>query len=148
MNITTKITLYTILAIVASVSTLVYIDYAYAIPDDKVNYTTPFDPANYLPSSLKQQIDDGLSFNEILCPNNNHVLVERTNGKLACVYPETAEKFNWIIQDEEIRENLWLINHPAVKNCVPKHEGDAWPSMGYENSTHSFDVEFCEWILK
>jgi len=95
--------------------------------------------------SLKQQIDNNISFNEILCRNNSHVLVERINEKLACVYSDTAKKFNWIVQDEEIRENLWLINNPAVKDCVPKKVGDAWISMGYENKTHSFDVEFCEW---
>lgn len=99
--------------------------------------------------SLKEQIDDNLSFNEILClTNTNHVLVERTNGKLACVYNDTAEKFNWIIQDEDVRENLWLMINPAVKDCIPKGPDDAWTTQPYRNSTHSFDVEFCEWNVR
>ena len=96
--------------------------------------------------SLKQQIEDGKTFNQILCSNVNHVLVERINGKLACVYPETAEKLNWIIQDEEIRENLWLIYNPAVANCMPKGPDPfPWPDIGYENSTHTFDIMDCTW---
>jgi len=31
---------------------------------------------------------------------------------------------------------------------VPKVPGEAWTTQPYRNSTHSFDVEFCEWNLK
>jgi len=47
---------------------------------------------------------------------------------------------------KEIRENLWLINTPAVKDCVPKTPGQAVPDIGYENRTHYFDVRICEWF--
>lgn len=47
--------------------------------------------------TLKQQIESQLPVSEILCNDNSHVLVERVNGKLACVYSETAEKLNWSI---------------------------------------------------
>lgn len=97
--------------------------------------------------SLKQQIDNDIAINEILCRNNSHVLVERINGKLACVYPTTAEKLNWeLVYDEERRENLWLLNTPAVKDCVPKTPGQAVPDIGYENRTHYFEVKTCEWF--
>lgn len=36
------------------------------------------------------------------------------------------------------------MNNPAVKDCVPKKEGEAWSSIGYGNRTYSFDVEFCK----
>lgn len=98
--------------------------------------------------SLKQQIENNFSFNEILCPNNNHVLAERTNGKLSCVYYETAEKLNWTIRDKEVKVNLLLNNDPAVKDCVPKGPDDVYPTMPYRNSTHSFDVGVCEWSEK
>ena len=50
-------------------------------------------------NSLKQQVEEGLSFNEILCPNDNHVLAERPNGKLACVYENTVKKLKWEVRD-------------------------------------------------
>ena len=45
--------------------------------------------------SLKEQVNSGLSNEEIICPNSNQVLVERPNGKLACVYVTTTEKLGW-----------------------------------------------------
>ena len=47
--------------------------------------------------TLKQQIQNNLTLNEIECSNNKHVLVFRSNDQLACVYPESAEKLNWKI---------------------------------------------------
>ncbi len=45
--------------------------------------------------SLKQQIENKMTAQEIECSDNKHVLVERTNGKLACVSPTNAEKLDW-----------------------------------------------------
>jgi len=96
--------------------------------------------------SLKQQIQNGLTFDEILCPNTSQVLTERPNGKLACVYLDTANHFEWKIQDEIIAENLWVQNHPVIKNCQPKGpDSSPWPDIGYENKTHSFDQKTCQW---
>jgi len=47
--------------------------------------------------SLKQQIADKIDWDDIQCPNEQHVLTERSNGKIACVYQSTAEKFGWYI---------------------------------------------------
>ncbi len=47
--------------------------------------------------SLKQQIENNMTVEEIDCRNNKHVLVLRSNDELACVYPESAEKLNWQI---------------------------------------------------
>ncbi|MCV0367670.1 MAG: hypothetical protein K5798_10475 [Nitrosopumilus sp.] len=49
------------------------------------------------PPSLKQQIADNVSMFEIKCPNPEHVLTQRPNSSLACVFPETQEKLNWQI---------------------------------------------------
>lgn len=45
--------------------------------------------------SLKQQLENNIPLIEIDCKNERHLLVERPNGKLACVYYETSEKLNW-----------------------------------------------------
>lgn len=45
--------------------------------------------------SLKEQIDNNLSPSKINCNNPEHVLANRPNGKLACVYPETAAHLDW-----------------------------------------------------
>ncbi|MCE2506908.1 MAG: hypothetical protein J4F36_10705, partial [Nitrosopumilaceae archaeon] len=48
-----------------------------------------------VPKSLYKQIQFGVSQNELVCANTNHVLAERHNGNLACVSERTAEKMNW-----------------------------------------------------
>ncbi len=45
--------------------------------------------------SLKTQIENNLHIKEIECKNELQILTERPNGKLACVFSETAEKLNW-----------------------------------------------------
>lgn len=47
--------------------------------------------------SLKQQIENKMSVDEIECKNEKHILVERVNEQLACVYPFTAEQLGWKI---------------------------------------------------
>lgn len=41
---------------------------------------------------LRVQLEHGIETRNIQCDNPNHVLVERANGKLACVSERTAEK--------------------------------------------------------
>ena len=48
---------------------------------------------------LKVQLEQGIETNQIQCDNPNHVLVQRTNGKLACVSEKSAEKMNWELVD-------------------------------------------------
>ena len=47
--------------------------------------------------SLKDQIQITRILPNITCPNQEHVLTERPNGKLACVTNNTAEKTGWHI---------------------------------------------------
>ena len=51
---------------------------------------------------LRVQLEQGLEINEIQCDNPDNVLVQRTNGKLACVSERTAEKLNWEIVETKI----------------------------------------------
>lgn len=55
---------------------------------------------------LRVQLEQGLETNQIECENSNHVLVERTNGKLACVNESTAQKLGW----EIIQKDLHLVS--------------------------------------
>ena len=48
-----------------------------------------------VPKSLYKQIQSGVSQNELVCANTNHVLAERSNGNLACVSERTADRMNW-----------------------------------------------------
>lgn len=109
-----------------------------------VAFASPFN----FEESLKQQINENIPKNEILCKNNKHVLVERTNEQLACVYETTAKKLDWkLVYDEIARENLFLQKDPVVKDCVPKGSDDAYITYPYQNRTHSFDVGTCEWTI-
>jgi len=109
-----------------------------------VAFASPFN----FEETLKQQINENLPKNEIICENDSHVLVERTNGKLACVYETTAKKLDWkLVYDEYVRENLILQKNPTVKDCVIKGPEDAYTTYPYQNRTHSFDVGTCEWTI-
>lgn len=44
---------------------------------------------------LRVQLEQGIETENIQCDNQNHVLVERTNGKLACVSERISEKMGW-----------------------------------------------------
>ena len=90
--------------------------------------------------SLKQQIAMGLLHEEIICKNLNHVLVERLNGKLACVWENTAEKLNWNrVRSEDSKINLWIMNNCEL-NSTENYKS---------NSTHMFNPWECQWgILK
>ena len=46
---------------------------------------------------LRVQLEQGIETNDIQCDNPNHVLVQRNNGKLACVTERNAERMNWEI---------------------------------------------------
>ena len=54
-------------------------------------------------SPLKQ-FKSGISYDEIQCKNDMHVLTERPNDKIACVYELTAEKLGWKIINSFIHD--------------------------------------------
>ncbi len=51
---------------------------------------------------LRVQLEQGIETSQIQCDNPNHVLVQRTNGKLACVSERNAERMNWEIIENKI----------------------------------------------
>ena len=57
----------------------------------------------------------------IMCPNQDHVLTERYNGKLACVTNSTAEKTGWYIHYRNVVDTKGVvpINFPGTVNLVP-----------------------------
>ena len=64
--------------------------------DNTIGANVPqFDFTVFEKLSLKHQISDKTLIKDIKCQNDSHVLVERTNGKLACVFSDTFEKFDW-----------------------------------------------------
>ena len=78
--------------------------------------------------SLKHQIENAIPINDMTCKNQNHILVERTNEKLACVYLNTAEKLDWksmdsdvIILSQSIKESL-LMRYQEVPEVVAFYE--------------------------
>ena len=64
--------------------------YAKCMDGDYDCYGTPMVPP------LKYQFQY-FALPDIICPNQNHVLTERPNGKLACVSDSMAEKTGWHI---------------------------------------------------
>ena len=77
-------------------------EYSYATdPESELFFTTVMDEITIMDLddtlSLKSQVSGGLNPEEISCTNPNHVLVERTNEKLACVEFTTAEKLGWML---------------------------------------------------
>ena len=47
--------------------------------------------------SLRVQLEQEIETDQLQCENPNHVLVQRTNEKLACVTEKTALKTGWEI---------------------------------------------------
>lgn len=63
----------------------------YTVTDELYLTATSLIPA----TSLKQQLEDNTPKEKITCSSSFHVLAERPNGELACVYPSTAVKLGW-----------------------------------------------------
>ena len=82
-----------------------------------------------VPKSLYKQIQSGVSQNELVCANTNHVLAERSNGNLACVSERTADRMNWNIV--ETFEETTQINYdfPLSSKDYPQVNANSEPSM-------------------
>ena len=63
---------------------------------------------------LRVQLEQGIETDQIQCDNPNHVLVQRSNGNMACVTERTAEKTGWekitsdVITQTEYSESVSL----------------------------------------
>ena len=72
----------------------------------------------------------------IVCPNQDHVLTERPNGKLACVTNSTVEKTGWHIHYRNVVDTKGAvpINSPGTVNLVRfEITGAILDKMVYEN---------------
>ncbi len=84
---------------------------------------------------LKYQLEFYILPN-IVCPNQDHVLAERPNGKLACVTNSTAEKTGWLIHYRNVVDTKGVvpINSPGTVNLVRfEITGATLDKMIYEN---------------
>jgi len=63
---------------------------------------------------LRVQLEQGIETNQIQCNNPNHVLVQRTNGNIACVTENTALKLGWIIIDDSITKIEFETSTPEL----------------------------------
>jgi len=74
-------------------------------------------------SSLKQQLAENLSLTEISCPNSEHVLIQRSNEKLACVNPYTMAKLEWHTVDMSLWSKIIRFEQPfAIFTHLSKTE--------------------------
>lgn len=65
---------------------------------------------------LRVQLEQGIETNQIQCDNPNHVLVERTNGKLACITEKSVLKTGWeIVEFSEISK---VSSEEIIKDIV------------------------------
>ena len=72
----------------------------------------------------------------IVCPNQDHILTERPNGKLACITNSTAEKTGWHIHYRNVVDTKGAvpINSPGTVNLVRfEITGATLDKMVYEN---------------
>ena len=60
--------------------------------------------------TLKQQIENNMSVDEIECRNDKHVLAERENGELSCVSPSNAQILGWYVHST----NEWSYDGPEI----------------------------------
>ena len=76
---------------------------------------------------LRDQLDQGIETDQIQCDNSNHILVQRTNGKMACVTESTAKKKGWeaisdstqkIVYDYPISSKVKSINGDEATRYV------------------------------
>ena len=95
---------------------------SYLIIDKKIPYT-----------SLKKQLQEKVEFDELQCNNPDHVLVERTNEKLACVTEKAAERFGWEIPKPT----------PFTIQGIPEiiHRGDFLEIFGTGNPNSAITAE-------
>ncbi len=83
---------------------------------------------------LRVQLEQGIETEKIQCDNPNHVLVLRTNGKLACVTEKSAMKTGWEIISDSIQKIVY--DYPLSSNGNQSENNDDVSSVGYIWSSH------------
>ena len=102
--------------------------YAKCMVDDEC-YGSPIVPP------LKYQFQY-FALPDIICPNQDHVLAERPNGKLACVTDSTAEKTEWHIHYKNVVDFKGQVHvvSPGTVSWIPfEITGATLDKMTYED---------------
>lgn len=93
-------------------------------------------------SPLKQQIRERSDPETYVCWNLKQVLVERQNGKYACVYPYTAVKLNWeFLNDYNLSQmdtrngNFAVFTHLSKGALTDVVLADSYPGIVIKMST-------------
>ena len=94
------------------------------------------------PSSLKDQLIDPGDPDNYFCWNMDQLLVERPNGKYACVFPYTAIKLDWIIMPNEYLKRLEtkngefvILTHASRGSITDVSLNSAYPGIDINLST-------------
>lgn len=94
--------------------------------------------------SLLKQSKLGISFNEMECKNDEHVLTERPNEKVACVYRSTAEKLGWdiviILDTSPMMSVFKVVKDDTVFDVEYATKGGIIENMTYGSDTRSLLV--------
>ena len=94
--------------------------------------------------SLKDQVYISRALPNITCPNQDHVLTERPNGKLACVTNHMAEKTEWHIHYRNVVDTK--AQYPVAKGGTVVHHvsfeitGATLDDMTHQNQTLTVHV--------
>ena len=87
--------------------------------------------------SLKEQIQLNTVLPNIVCPNSEHSLVERPNGKLACITWETVQKTGWDVHyrfQVDLKDEFPVVKHDSTVFLVPfEITGATLDDMYHEN---------------
>lgn len=109
-----------------------------SISPDKTVYPVPWEDRPPL-----KQFKDGVDPHKIQCRNDLHVLTKRPNGKMACVYPLTAEKLGWkiISADSTLTPSIFEVPKGDRVFDVEYHiKGGMVKDMVFSNNTNSLLV--------
>ena len=68
---------------------------------------------------LQVQLEQGIEIDQIQCDNPNHVLVQRTTEKLACVSERTAERMGWEIIETVNVQNIPVMPEKTIEENNP-----------------------------
>ncbi|MDE0267010.1 MAG: hypothetical protein OXK17_08360 [Thaumarchaeota archaeon] len=100
-----------------------------AFGDDKHGVFPPL-------TSLKEQLVSYTHTQQLECPNPDHVLVTRPNGKWACVYPDTAAYLKWDIVTF-LKPGTQLITTLVLR-------GEQYHNVSYQIT--NADIESIRWV--
>ena len=89
-------------------------------------------------SPLKEQLEVHTLISNIRCQNQEHVLVERPNGKLACVTNHTAHKTGWLMHHYTMADSKGekIVPREGIVHIIPfETTGLILKDLSFENNS-------------